>query len=132
MPHAGDWRAAGSWRAGLEFNNPLIAKTLDAHAGPLPKQWGMLKVSHANAVVSALKPGRDGVVILRIYEASGKATPGVTVQTAATLSGASEANLIEDSGRTLGVRDNQITFDLRPYEIKTFRLKLAPFHSKKP
>ena len=30
MPHAGDWRAAGSWRAGLEFNNPLIAKTVDA------------------------------------------------------------------------------------------------------
>jgi alpha-mannosidase len=132
MPHAGDWRAAGSWRAGLEFNNPLIVKTLDAHAGPLPKQWGMLKVSHANAVVSALKPGRDGAAILRVYEASGKATPGVTVQTAATLRGASEANLIEDAGRTLGIRDNQITFDLRPYEIKTFRLQLTPFQSKKP
>ncbi len=126
MPHAGDWRAAGSWRAGLEFNNPLIAKTLDAHPGKLPAQWGMLKVSHANVVVSALKPGRDGFAILRIYEASGKATTGVTMQTTAALSGASEANLIEDAGRTLKISDNQITFDIRPYEIKTFRLKLEP------
>jgi alpha-mannosidase len=132
MPHAGDWRAAGSWRAGLEFNNPLIAKTLEAHAGPLPNQWGMLKVSHANAVVSALKPGRDGVAVLRVYEASGKATPGVTVQTAATLTGASESNLIEDSGQTVAIRTNEISFDLRPYEIKTFRLQLTPFQSKKP
>ena len=126
MPHAGDWRAAGSWRAGLEFNNPLIAKTLGAHSGKLPAQWGMLKMSHDNVVVSALKPGRDGFAILRIYEASGKATTGVTMQTTAALSGASEANLIEDAGRTLEIRDNQITFDIRPYEIKTFRLKLAP------
>jgi alpha-mannosidase len=79
-----------------------------------------------------LKPGRDGVAILRIYEASGKATPGVTVQTAATLSGASEANLIEDAGPTLGIRDNQFSFDLRPYEIKTFRLQMTPFQPKKP
>ncbi len=132
VPHAGDWRAAGAWREGLEFNNPLIVKMLDAHVGPLPNQWGMLKVSHANAVVSALKPGRDGAAILRIYEASGKATSGVTVQTAATLITASETNLIEDPDRTLGVHDNQITFDLGPYEIKTFRLQMAPFQGKKP
>ena len=127
MPHAGDWRAAGSWRAGLEFNNPLIARTLEAHSGPLPAQWGMLKVSHANAVVTALKPGRDGLAILRIYEASGKAAAGVTVQTTAVLNGASEVNLMEDAGSTLEVRDNRITFNLQPYEIKTFRLRLTPF-----
>ncbi len=126
MPHTGDWRAAGAWRAGLEFNNPLIVKMLGAHAGPLPNRWGMLKVSHDNAVVSAWKPGRDGAAILRVYEASGKATTGVTVQTAGTLNSAAEANLIEEPAKTLAVRDNQITFDLRPYEIKTFRLQLTP------
>jgi len=126
VPHAGDWRAAGAWRAGLEFNNPLITKTLEPHAGPLPNRWGMLKVSHDNAVVSAWKPGRDGSAVLRVYEASGKATNGVTVQTAAALKEASEANLIEDPVRPLEIRGNQITFDLRPYEIKTFRLLLSP------
>ena len=92
----------------------------------------MLQVSHANAVVSALKPGRDGAAILRIYEASGKATSGVTVQTSATLMAASETNLIEEPGRTIEIRDNRITFNLHPYEIKTFRLQMAPFDAKKP
>ena len=34
------------------------------------------------------------------------------------------ANLIEDPGAPLPVRDNAISFDLQPYEIKTFLLRL--------
>ena len=76
-PHAGDWREAGIYRAGLEFNNPLIARKVAKHSGILPKRWGFLEVSHLNVVTSALKPGPDGSVILRVYEASGRATAGV-------------------------------------------------------
>jgi hypothetical protein len=34
------------------------------------------------------------------------------------------ANLIEDPGEQLPVRDKAVSFDLEPYEIKTFRLRL--------
>jgi hypothetical protein len=50
MPHA---RGIGDSR--LVASGPGIQQSADrkdgrrAHAGPLPKQWGMLKVSHANA-----------------------------------------------------------------------------------
>jgi alpha-mannosidase len=37
---------------------------------------------------------------------------------------ASEANLIEDTGRRLKVAMDTIQFDLKPFEIKTFKLQL--------
>ena len=30
---------------GLEFNNPLVARNIDAHSGAMPKRWGLLEVS---------------------------------------------------------------------------------------
>ncbi len=72
VPHNGDWRAAQLWRDGLEFNNPLIARTEAPHKGQLPKRWGMLNVSADDVVASALKPGRDGTAVLRVYEAGGQ------------------------------------------------------------
>ena len=34
--------------------------------------------------------------------------------------------LLENSGQPLEVRDNAFQFDLRPYEIRTFRLDWSP------
>jgi hypothetical protein len=38
---------------------------------------------------------------------------------------ARDANLIEDPGREIPLHGNAFSFDLRPYEIKTFRLRFA-------
>jgi alpha-mannosidase len=37
---------------------------------------------------------------------------------------ANEANLMEDSGAKAQVRQNTLQFDLHPFEIKTFKLRL--------
>ena len=101
VPHAGDWRSAAPWRSGLEFNNPLIARTVAAHAGALPARWGLLEVSNDDAVTSALKPGKDGTVILRVYEAAGKPSRGVRARWHVPIGQVREANLIEDTGRPI-------------------------------
>jgi len=80
-------------------------------------------VSRPNVVITALKQGKDGSTILRLYEASGKATPGVTIRSKAKIRTANEANLIEDTGLELKVAMDTIRFDLGPYEIKTFKLR---------
>jgi alpha-mannosidase len=123
-PHAGDWRDAGVYRTGLEFNNPLIVCKLTSHPGPLPPTWGWLDVSPANVVLSALKPARDGTTVIRVYEASGKATPRASIKLHARVLSANEANLMEDSGAKVTVRQNTLQFDLHPFEIKTFKLQL--------
>ena len=59
VPHSGDWREAGVFRDGLEFNHPLLHRKVLPHAGPLPKRWGLLEISNPNVVLSSLKPTRD-------------------------------------------------------------------------
>jgi alpha-mannosidase len=110
----------------MELNHPLIVRKASAHAGELRKRWGLLEVSAPNLVVSALKPGRAGNLILRLYEATGAATSGVRVKLSAGLTSASEVNLMEDELKSLPVQGDSFQFDARGYEIKTFRLNIQP------
>ena len=126
VPHSGDWREAGIARSGHEFNHPLVAMTSGAHQGPLPKQWGLIEMSNANVLATVLKPASDGSSVIRLYESSGKATPGVKVKLRAKVNSAEESNLIEDAGRKLTVSNDTLQFDMGAYEIKTFKLKLQP------
>ena len=125
VPHVGSWQDAQIFRAGLEFNNPLVARNIDSHAGAMPKQWALLEISTPDVVVSALKPSRDGEIALRVYEATGHPVQHAEVHFALPLTSAREANLIEDPGRELQSQGNTISFNLHPYEIKTFRLHFA-------
>jgi alpha-mannosidase len=131
VPHEGDWRAAEIYRAGWEFNNPLAVRKVSLHAGSLPKRWGLLNVSQRDVVVSALKPGRGGSVVLRVYEAAGRPSSGVKIKLNAGISSAREVSLLEDGGAELKVVDDTLQFDLGPYQIKTFSLKLLPLNPGK-
>jgi alpha-mannosidase len=124
VPHVGAWQDAQVFRAGLEFNNPLIVRKTSAHPGGLPNFWSFLDVSNPHVVVSALKPSRNGEAAVRVYEAAGQPAQDVRMHFARALPSARDASLIEDPERELQVRENAISFDLRPYEIKTFRLRL--------
>jgi alpha-mannosidase len=125
VPHAGDWAAARVFRDGLEFNHPLVCQSVLAHAGSLPNRWGLIEVSNPDVVVSSLKPTRSGDVALRFYEASGRPASGVSIKLRARVLSARDANLLEDSGPELNIEGNAVRFDLKPFEIKTIRLRLG-------
>ncbi len=125
VPHAGDWQEAQTFRAGLEFDNPLLVGQVDQHPGKFPNKWGLLDVSTSNVVLSALMPAEDGHgVIARVYEAAGQPATDVKIHFTSGIADASEVNLMEEKLRPLSVKNNTINFDLRPFEIKTFRLQL--------
>ena len=125
IPHAGDWKSGAPWKAGLEFNNPLVVRTAASHPGDLPAHWGLLEVSNNNIVVSALKPGKDGTVIVRVYEAAGEPSKNVLAQWSVPIGQVNEANLIEDTGAVVKTKRDSFSFDLKPFEIKTFKLVLS-------
>jgi alpha-mannosidase len=131
VPHAGDWRDAAVYKAGWEFNHPLLARKVSALGGGLPRRWGLLEISQANIVASALMPGRDGSVMLRIYEASGKPANGIEVKFHVPVSSAFETNLLGDEIRPLPAAQDTVHLDLRPFEIKTLKLKLHPSEASK-
>jgi alpha-mannosidase len=123
VPHAGDWRKAQVYRDGQELNHPLIACSAAAHGGRLPRRWGLVEVSPPTVVVSALKAGEDGGVILRMYEAAGEPAAG-KVAVNAEVASAEEVNLLEDAGKALTVAGNSVSLPLGSFEIKTIKLRL--------
>src|SRR5262249_49863353 len=129
LPHSGNWKQAAAYRAGLEFNQPLIVRKVASHSGDLPKRWELLEVSPANVVLSALKPAKDGSTVVRVYEANGQATTGAALKLHSKLISATEANLMEDAGAKLKIEQESVRFDLHPFEIKTFKLRLEPARS---
>jgi alpha-mannosidase len=125
MPHRGDWRDAGVYREGMEFGYPLVTRKEAPHAGRLPARWGFLTVSQPNVVVSALQPGKDGAMALRVYEATGKPARQVKLTFAAPVLAASETNLMEDPGAELKPDGSTLTLDLGAFQIKNLSLRLA-------
>jgi alpha-mannosidase len=59
-----------------------------------------------------------------LYEAAGRGVKGVTIKLGGRVRSAEEANLMEDPGRELAVRNDTVKLDFRPFEIKTVRLEL--------
>jgi alpha-mannosidase len=85
----------------------------------------LLAISHANVLLTALKPGADGSTILRVYEAEGRAAEGVRIRFGADVHYAVEVNLMEDDGESLEVMDDEVVINLRPFEIRTLKLQLG-------
>jgi alpha-mannosidase len=125
LPHSGTWSDASVVQAGLEFNNTLIVTKTEAHAGQLGKQWGLAEISAPNATISALKTAKDGSTVIRVYESAGKPASGATLTFNSQVRGAEEVGLMEGKGKRANVSDRSIRFHLKPFEIKTFKLKLA-------
>jgi alpha-mannosidase len=74
--------------------------------------------------VSALKPGRDGAAVLRVYEAAGQPAEDVVIRLPAKVKAAEEVNLLEDPGVPLAAEGDTLRISLSPYEIKTLSLRM--------
>ena len=123
-PHQGDWRVGGTVREAYELNVPLAALAGQG-GGEGSASFSFASVDAPTAVIDTVKGAENGDgLILRIYESQGARGP-VTLRMAAPIQSAAECSLMEDDETPLAVRDHTLTFHIRPYEIRTFRLRLA-------
>lgn len=122
QPHLGRWSEAAVYKQGLAINHPLIVRKVPTHPGRLPARWGMVEISDPHVVLTSLNPTPDGSIALRIYEAAGKPATGVKIKLNGRVSQAREANLMEDAGARLSVREGVVSVDLHPFEIRTIKV----------
>jgi alpha-mannosidase len=74
LPHAGDWRAAGTVRLAAELNQPAFALIESYHPGDLPSHASFASDGGGDVVVTVVKGEEDGdALILRAYESAGRA-----------------------------------------------------------
>jgi alpha-mannosidase len=124
LPHRGDWRERVLY-AGMELNSPLLAQVATPHPGRLPKLRSTIAVDRSNVIVDAVKLAEDGDgVIVRVYEAHGSRGP-VKITFTRPIAHAEECNLLEEKCGEVEVEGFHIAFEMKPWELRTFRIRLG-------
>ena len=130
--HEGGWEAGKADQFGWDVLNPLMAREVTGkRKGALPPASSFVRIDKPNIVCSTIKPAEanGGGLIARFNETQGTATTAtVALPFIATVTAATETDLLENDRLTrLPVRNgNEVTFDIRPFGVKTIRLAVAP------
>lgn len=124
--HRGDWRAGRVPARAAALNQPLLAFQATAHPGPLGRTFSLLSLDDATGQVAirAIKKAEDeDAIVVRVQEQYGR-----PARTRMTLSGAiadaREINAAEEPVGAFPASGNEIAIDLKPYQPRTFALRL--------
>lgn len=122
-PHKGDFRVAGTIKKAYALNNPIKALLKENEGGTLPSTYSDVSVDVPNAIIEVIKKAdNEETSIIRVYEAFNRRTK-VTMSFAHKIEKAFECNMLEEIESELDCNGNNITFVLKPYEIKTIKVK---------
>ncbi len=123
-PHSGDWKDANTAMQAYNLNNPMFAKVEDTHSGELEESFSLAKVDKENVMIEVIKKAEDtNDLIIRVYEYYNKRTK-VHLEMFRSIKQVFECNLMEDNLKELDILDTGFDFEIKPYEIKTFKVKL--------
>ncbi len=123
FPHTGDWKN-GTTQSGMELNIPLLATVEDKHEGTIGNSHSFLSIDKPNVIIDTVKQAEDSEdIIVRVYEAVGARGP-VTLTFDREIAEAAETNLLEEDTAPANTCCCKIKFNIKPFELKTFRVKL--------
>ncbi len=123
-PHIGDWYEGNTTKEAFELNYPLLASKVDTKAGKLPLQQSLVDVEAQSVILDTIKKAEDDdSLILRFYEYGNKRDT-VKVTLADSIKEVFECNLMENEIEKVDSKDNQFEFSAKPFEIRTFKVKL--------
>ena len=106
-------------RQGYELNYPV-----QTAAGAAQEQ-SLFQVDAPNVIIETVKPAEDGSndVIVRLYEAK-RTLSNCILTTTLPVEAVYETDMLENVQEALPFNDGQIGLHLRPFAVKTLRLKL--------
>jgi alpha-mannosidase len=98
----------------------MYAVLEEAHESLLQREMSLLKVNRENCIVEVVKRAEssDGIII-RLYEYKNM-RENVDMTFGMEIKDAYECDLMENVIRIIGSTLNKISFEIMPYEIKTF------------
>ncbi len=121
LPHLGDWRT-NTVQMGHELNSPVLAFEAPGSKGPLPPVDSYVSVDVENVIVDTVKRAEDSdAVIVRVYEAYGQRGPA-RISFHKTPKQVAECDLMEENDVAASSHGNAVTFYVKPFEIRTFKV----------
>lgn len=127
LPHAGDWREGEVIAHAAQLNLPLrvVMRMAEPVAEPLTyRNEEIFVATHREGFfVDTVKPANDGRgIIVRVYEGHGSRGPA-SLSFSRSIVTAEECDLLEQrTGDVIRPDTHTLTFAVRPYEVKTFRV----------
>ncbi len=123
--HKGDIGASTQFGAECFTKKMTAFQTSSRREGTLGDSFSLLKVNRSNVIVRAVKKSEDGdEIIIRFNEGLGKVTNNIEVSFFEDIVSAEEIYASEEYRREAKIKDGKLIFDLKPYRIKSFRVKL--------
>lgn len=120
VPHTGTWQEAGISELAYALNNPpaVVYSAVGSHDGER-----LISVKRKGVVLDAFKKAQnDDGYILRVFEAyfsRGKCE----IDFCKAIESVTECNLMEKDSEALSHCEKSFVFDIKPNEVKTFRIK---------
>ena len=122
MPHMGDWREANVPDMAYRLNVPVTI--CEGRGAKDACGTSLFATSARDVVIESVKGAQDGDgFIVRLYENHGKRVMDAKVSIGLTFEQIEECDLLERPVGKAKVCGNEITFELKPYEIKSFRIR---------
>ncbi|MGL4449958.1 MAG: alpha-mannosidase [Sarcina sp.] len=122
--HEGTWKEANTANEAYKLNTALFATVEEAHQGELADNLSLVKVDKENIMVEIVKKAEDSDhLIVRMYEFHNKRSRA-TLEFFKEIEEICECNLIERDLEALTFEGNKANFEIKPFEIKTFKFKL--------
>ena len=117
-PHAEDWRC-GTVQEAYRLNQPALCFA----GGKAGGMFSLADTSHTNVMLETVKQAEDGDGwIARLYETDNARTEAALYWNRPIVS-VEECNCLEEKKGDVAFAGNEISFTIRPYEIKTFRIR---------
>jgi alpha-mannosidase len=123
-PHAGSWNEETQREAYL-LNDPIIVyrSKVESQRSNVTRHVSLITCDASNVIIETIKRTEDGNgLIVRLYE-SQRRRGQVQVKFGSAVDSAWTTNLLEENESALGVENDSIILNMKPYQIVTLRVK---------
>lgn len=123
-PHKGDFTEAETVKQAYALNNPFLSVCTEGGKAEKAGKASFVSCKADNAVLETVKGAEDGSgIIVRVYECFNRRGP-VELCFDGRIASAAECNLLEEEEQPVSFVGNSLSFGIKPYEIRTFKVKL--------
>ena len=121
-PHYNSWQDGKVVNEAFELNVPvIISDTKQKVNASVPNSFVL--IDNKNIILETIKKAEeDDAYIFRLYEANGGGGK-TTVKVGFDIKEVVSTNLMEQEEKKIKVKDNSFTFEARPYEIYSFKVR---------